>query len=114
MTGPHLILEGIAGHVVLARAFAASALHVLEVDQDAIESVRLAVSELVTALVADGADHVRLAAGPSDLGTILTVGGPDGLPELTGSARVVVEHMLGSPLQHIDGTWVIPLSAGVE
>jgi hypothetical protein len=114
VTGPHLILEGVAGHVVLARAFAASALHVLEMEQGAIESVRLAVSELVTALVADGADHVRLAIGPSDLGTILTVGGSDGLPELAGQARAVVEHMLGSPLQHMDGTWVIPLPAGVE
>lgn len=114
MTGPHLILEGIAGHVVLARAFAASSLHVLEVDHEDIESVRLAVSELVTALVADGADHIELAIGPSDLGTILTVGGPDGLPELAGQALAIVEHVLGSPLQHLDGTWVIPLSAGVE
>lgn len=104
---PRIVLDGAADNVVLARAFAAATLHVLEADDDDIATIRLIVSELVTALINDGAE--RVVIGMDEGASVLQIGSDGTLPGLTTPAGRIVEAALGVGLEAIDGRWLVPL-----
>ncbi|MGF1664902.1 MAG: hypothetical protein ACFCVC_01365 [Acidimicrobiia bacterium] len=103
-----IVLDGAAENVVLARAFAAATLHVLGVPDDDVEGVRLIVSELVTALITDGADRVLIEVIDGDQ-PALRIGSDGTLPSLTAPAGRIVEASLGVGLDVADGCWRVPL-----
>jgi anti-sigma regulatory factor (Ser/Thr protein kinase) len=105
---PRIVLDGVADNVVLARAFAAATLHVLEADDDDIATIRLIVSELVTALINDGAERVVIDVVEGDP-SVLQIGSDGALPGLTPPANRIVEASLGVGLDAIDGRWLVPL-----
>jgi anti-sigma regulatory factor (Ser/Thr protein kinase) len=103
-----IVLDGVAENVVLARAFAAAALHVLEVADDDVDGVRLIVSELVTALIADGAGRVVVEVTDDDPPALI-IGSEGALPGLTEQAGRIIEASLGVGLATTDGCWRVPL-----
>ena len=108
MNLPRIVLDGLADNVMLARAFAAATLHVLEAEDDDITRIRLIVSELVTALINDGAERVVIDVVEGDP-PALRIGSDGALPGLTPPANRIVEASLGVGLDVIDGRWLIPL-----
>lgn len=94
MTDPaRLEIDTTEDHVVVARAFVAGALRSLEVPEEDIASVRLAVSELVTTFVREGTG--RLAVTVPDADRVEIVGGrppvPDALAMRIASSVVGIE-----------------------
>jgi anti-sigma regulatory factor (Ser/Thr protein kinase) len=102
------VLDGVAENVVLARAFAAATLHVLEASDDHVADVRLIVSELVTALITDGVGQVVIDVVDGDPPT-MRVGSEGALPDLSSPVNRIVEASLGVGLDIVDGRWLIPL-----
>lgn len=105
---PRIVLDAVADNVVLARAFAAATLHVLEAEDDDLAAIRLVVSELVTALINDGAERVVIDVVGGDPWA-LRIGSDGALPGLTPPANRIVEASLEVGLDIIDGRWQIPL-----
>jgi hypothetical protein len=95
-------------NVVLARVFAAAALHALEAEDDDITTIRLIVSELVTALIDDGAERVVIDVVEGD-SSALRIGSDSALPALTSPTGRIVDASLGVGLDAIAGRWLVPL-----
>jgi hypothetical protein len=67
VTGPaRLEIDGTDEDVVVARAFVAGALRSLETPEEAVESARLAVSELVTAFVRQAEGRIVVTVPAAD------------------------------------------------
>lgn len=102
MSGPaRLEIDATEENVAVARAFVAGALRALDASEAAVAAARLAVSELVTALVRDDRHRVVVTAPAPDLVEIVV----DRRPELGPLAHRVAASVAG--IEPTAGGWRI-------
>ena len=111
MNRPRLVLEGGPTQVAVARAFAGAVMRVLELDDERVAAIRLAVSELVTQLVLDGADTLELQLDGEVLRLARAPSGITLAPPVLEPARmdVVSRCRVGAPTPNAVGGWDLPL-----
>lgn len=106
--GPILRIATDPTQVAVARGFAAAVLQVLDAESDTIESVRLAVSELVTIQVANGVEGISLEVTPDR--RRLVISGDRVPPELPHPVAAILAAIDGIRVDIHDDAWSIDWS----
>lgn len=107
--GPVLRIETDPTQVAVARGFAVAALQVLDVDPHIVESVRLAVSELVTVQVENGVQDISVEADPDHNRLVIACDRPP--PEIPDAVASILSAIDGIRVESHDDAWTIEWSA---
>lgn len=109
MTAPRLQLAPDADQLTFARSFVASSLRVLGYDDDLIDDVRLAVSELLTVLLRNGNQGIEVALPRGISATAVEVTAQAALPDLPEETASLLGRLIPAGLSIGPDKWTIHL-----